>query len=377
MAENKEYMHLAPRKAVSSHIHGFCGFTLAETLITLLVIGVVAVLTIPALTQQITNYTLNKQKKVFSTKWAEGLRRMRVDGKLAESYTTESFVNEMKKYFSIAAVCDSENLTNCFTETITTYENGTDGEVFEVKDLKSAKNFNKSEEDSPVYGLKFSDGTNMLISYKKDCKGIDEGDTTGNTSACILYVYDVNGNKSPNKYGGNTGAGVKKDDKELTAADRENINNGRDLVGNASITKGNAYGLSFEIVELAEPSTYGYYGADYWLAAKNYCENKGLKLPNKAQVDEIAAKLYIKSGYCTGITSISEGIQRDIICDTDALTNDPLWKTFAGGNDRFILWTDAPNGDNNAILRSFLYNLTGYYPTSRYVVNLKAICVEK
>ena len=60
-------------------------FTLAETLITLMVIGVVAALTIPALMQQIGDYTLEKQRDVFSKKFAEGLRQMRVDEKLSEN----------------------------------------------------------------------------------------------------------------------------------------------------------------------------------------------------------------------------------------------------------------------------------------------------
>ena len=77
-------------------------FTLAETLITLLVIGIVAALTIPSLMQNINEYTLGKQRDVFEKKFHEGLRQMRVVEKLSEKYaTTEDFVNEMGKYFKI------------------------------------------------------------------------------------------------------------------------------------------------------------------------------------------------------------------------------------------------------------------------------------
>ncbi|MCR4881757.1 MAG: type II secretion system GspH family protein [bacterium] len=81
------------------------GFTLAETLITLLVIGVIAVLTIPALIQQIGDYTLSKQRTVFSRKFEEGLKQMRIDGRLEEKYAdTNEFVAAMKKYFKISQV---------------------------------------------------------------------------------------------------------------------------------------------------------------------------------------------------------------------------------------------------------------------------------
>ena len=48
-------------------------FTLAETLITLMVIGVVAALTIPALMQNINERALLKQRQTVAAKIAEGL----------------------------------------------------------------------------------------------------------------------------------------------------------------------------------------------------------------------------------------------------------------------------------------------------------------
>ena len=57
-------------------------FTLAETLITLMVIGVVAALTIPALMQQINDRALLKQRQTTAAKIAEGFANMRVAGDL-------------------------------------------------------------------------------------------------------------------------------------------------------------------------------------------------------------------------------------------------------------------------------------------------------
>ena len=307
-------------------------FTLAETLITLMVIGVVAALTIPALMQQIGDYTLQKQKDVFSKKWQEGLRQMRVDGKLETTYTTADFVKEMQKYFKIGAVCDSNNLTGCFAETITSYEND-EAEVFEVKDLKSAKNFNKSEEDSDVYGIKFSDGTSMLLAYKKDCTGISEGNTEGNHTACLLYVYDVNQNKGPNAYGGDTGVTAKDGDNKMSDDKRNQINKGRDMVGNASITKGNAFGLSFEFEVANGGALTDYDGAIAACGGQN-------KIISEAQLKEIAEKIYIESGACPGITSMvdhNECFQSLFECDASLIAENALYQEISRGTG--IVWT--------------------------------------
>lgn len=181
------------------------GFTLAETLITLMAIGVVAALTIPALMQQIGDYTLKKQKDVFEKKFAEGLRQMRIDGKLAQQYdSTMSFAKEMQKYFKVQALCDSGNIAGCFTQKFNaSTSDGTASKDFEAQKMTTAKYLSTNLDDyyDPV-GMKLSDGTSMVIVYKKDCTGIAEGDTTGNHTKCIGYIYDVNNAKAPNKLSG-------------------------------------------------------------------------------------------------------------------------------------------------------------------------------
>ena len=110
-------------------------FTLAETLITLLVIGVVAALTIPVLMQQIGDSALLKQRQTVAAKIAEGFANMRVAGALETKYaSTAEFVEAMKKYFQISAVCTSNNLSGCFAETVTDGE-GNVNTVSEMKDV--------------------------------------------------------------------------------------------------------------------------------------------------------------------------------------------------------------------------------------------------
>lgn len=254
-------------------------FTLAETLITLLVISVVAVLTIPALIQQIGGYTLQKQKDVFSKKFSDGLGQMRVDEKLAEKYsTTVDFVNEMQKYFRISAVCDKNNLKGCFPDTFTA-KAFLDGKETAFKTIKTSEIsttrslVEKSSYDTDVIGLVFADGTKMLITYDTECSGVTSSDTEGNLYSCFGYIADVNADKSPNEWG-------------------------KDIVSDMPLIKN--WGLDFDILDnkiysksefgcVNNPSV-GY--CDYWLGAKQFCESKGAKLPTPDELDDMAEKMY-------------------------------------------------------------------------------------
>lgn len=177
-------------------------FTLAETLITLMIIGVLASLTIPSLIKKIDDYTLEKQRNVFEKKLTEGLRRMRVDGKLEQKYeSTMDFVKEMKKYFKTAAICDENSIDKCFTKKFhASTQDGTASKDFEADLMTRAKylSTNLEDYDNPA-GIALTDGTLMVIVYKKDCIGPAESDTTGNLTKCIGYIYDVNNEKAPNK----------------------------------------------------------------------------------------------------------------------------------------------------------------------------------
>ncbi|MCR4881347.1 MAG: type II secretion system GspH family protein [bacterium] len=255
-------------------------FTLAETLITLLVIGVVAVLTIPSLMLQINEYTLAKQRAAFEKKFSEGLRQMRVDEKLSEKYaTTEDFVNEMKKYFKISQVCNKENLHNCFTEEFVAFASTNNKVTAQKRFLTSnirtshslVENMNY---DSDVAGIIFADGVKMLLVTDPNCEGIESGNTTGNLYFCMGYIADVNGSKSPNIVG-------------------------EDIVSNLPLIKN--YGLNFEIMDNkvymagdcdAKNNCYRDVDGNYWQGAMNFCEAKGGSLPSQADIEDMLGIIY-------------------------------------------------------------------------------------
>ena len=98
------------------------GFTLAEVLITLGIIGVVASMTIPTL---ITNYnqkSWDTGATVFSRKLEEVLKTMNTQSSLAGHTSTESFVDELSKHFKINKICQNNKLLDCFPNLV--YQGG-------------------------------------------------------------------------------------------------------------------------------------------------------------------------------------------------------------------------------------------------------------
>ena len=93
------------------------GFTLAETLIVLAIIGVVAVLTLPVLNR---NWQENRWKtadEAFRNRVTEATSQMNARGKLVNGYpSTLDFVNELKNFMKITEVCTTTSA--CFADII-------------------------------------------------------------------------------------------------------------------------------------------------------------------------------------------------------------------------------------------------------------------
>ena len=93
-------------------------FTLAEVLITLAIIGVVAAITIPSLVKNYNEKAWGTAQKVFTERLEVATRQMNTEEKLAGYSSTMDFVNELKKYIKITRVCDNDNITKCFNKEV-------------------------------------------------------------------------------------------------------------------------------------------------------------------------------------------------------------------------------------------------------------------
>ena len=190
-------------------------FTLAEVLITLGIIGVVAAIILPSFITNVTERINSERQANIAQKVTQAMDQMRAHGLLSAQYaTTEAFVDELQKYLKIAKRCDVNNIANCWpTPTVTL----SDGEEFEVSKAKTGKNLSLSTETNNV-GLILADGASIILNYNTATSPIDLGDRvetkfkdlsvgfgktkefayTSDVTKGIDFVMDVNGSKSPN-----------------------------------------------------------------------------------------------------------------------------------------------------------------------------------
>ena len=192
------------------------GFTLAEVLITLGIIGVVAALTLPSLFANINERINSERQANIAQKVTQAMEQMRAHGLLNTQYaSTDAFVDELQNYLKITKRCDSEHIADCWpTSKVTT----ADGEEYEVSKAKTGKNLNHKENKTNNVGLVLADGSSIIMTYNENASGIDVGDKVsamkkklpvGNgkeklfpystsVAGAIDFVMDVNGAKGPN-----------------------------------------------------------------------------------------------------------------------------------------------------------------------------------
>lgn len=89
-------------------------FTLAEVLITLAIIGVVAAVTMPTLIAKYQEKAWKTSADVFDRKLTEALNLMNTNDELVGYKNTEEFVQAFSKYVKIAKVCNEDNLDSCW-----------------------------------------------------------------------------------------------------------------------------------------------------------------------------------------------------------------------------------------------------------------------
>ena len=180
-------------------------FTLAEVLITLAIIGVVAAMTIPTLIANYQEKSWTTASQVFERKLTEAMKVMNVNGTLAGHTTTQSFVDELSKNFKVTKTCDSNNLKNCVPETVTwniidITNGGSESETLNLASLKTSADLGKSGWNTETIGVQFANGTSAIMAYNPDCVQDPYSNQIKGTS-CIAILYDTTGFKSPNTTG--------------------------------------------------------------------------------------------------------------------------------------------------------------------------------
>ena len=187
-------------------------FTLAEVLITLGIIGVVAALTLPALLTNIQSKVRAERSRSVQYKFSLATEKMARLNLIGPYDSTDAFVDELQKHLKISKRCNASNLRGCWP--YDTVDLG-DGKTWDISKTKTGKQFGMNTDDDNDYtsdnvGIVTADGTPMILSYNKKCKAIDSLEklswsTTDNkpltnpSASCVAAVYEINGTGKPNK----------------------------------------------------------------------------------------------------------------------------------------------------------------------------------
>ena len=371
--------------SLSSHRAGFGvfrskGFTLAEVLITLAIIGIVAALTIPTLVQNYQTRAWNTASQVFQRKLGEALRVMNVQGTLAGYTTTEAFVDELSKHIKITRICENDDITTCFSDTVTWGD-----EEVDMSKIKKAKNFGQEDWDTNTVAVQFANGVNGVIAYNPDCRQnqfsndvITVGEN-GISTDCLAILYDVDGFKNPNTEG--------KDLKNLNVTSLGGSNCAIELsdgtcftapfiptphVWNACDTNGTTNDpddlafMSEYNIQYCMTSDYG--TNDYWAGAVKACKDMGSSLPSQEQLTALANELY--DAPISGATTSYEYANRDndlaVSMGFISSPSDSLW-----------LWSSEEDSKYAAYGRHFYSTTTYWYHNYRYYSHFQAVCLAE
>lgn len=358
----------------SSHpelISGSFGFTLAEVLITLGIIGVVAALTLPTLNQAVNKRVRAEQIRTVKYKFTKATDKMNSLGLIGPYNSTAAFVAELQKHLKIAKVCPSSKLRECWP-----YDKITllDGKEYEVTKIQTGKQFQMKNSDtadysSPNVGIITGDGTPMILSYNTKCEALDPVKQYGwstednkpvsnATASCVAAVFEVNGTGKPNK---------QNDDVALFNA------NG---LGNScaiELDGGKCFGAPFTPkpvtkAECEQMKADGMvngcqFNTDYWAGAVKQCGGKS-NMPTAADLAKIASAIY------EGNPSISATGR------TDNLIYKPGTATSLGlPEPSFYLWSGEEGVGGAAYNRGFTPTDSLWYRSDRSNRNTQAVCL--
>ncbi len=206
---------------------------MAEILLSLTIIGVVAAITLPSLTGNINERTWNTQRKALYARMSQAISLMPAlngygileegdPNNVAEVFLT----NGLAKVLKINNICNFENLKDCgVPPKITTMGNSViDNFINDTPANNTLVNFNSAFNVSsvPIHGIYYNhsqidtkaaafetaNGESILVHYNPSCNATGReinNHHMSQPSMCANFIYDLNGKKGPNAVGKDIG----------------------------------------------------------------------------------------------------------------------------------------------------------------------------
>ena len=211
-------------------------FTMAEILLSLTIIGVVAAITLPSLTGNINERTWNTQRKALYARFSQALPLMpalngygtlteETDSNgskvVTEDNAAETFITSgLSKVMKINNICDSDHLFDCgVNSSLITLGGSSSLTAKTLKTFNSLFGLNSSNQfdsisliDTKAAAFETQNGESIIVYYNPRCVGSLQETPWGGrggyyvaNKVCANFVYDLNGTKGPNTVGKDIG----------------------------------------------------------------------------------------------------------------------------------------------------------------------------
>ncbi len=206
---------------------------MAEILLSLTIIGVVAAITLPSLTGNINERTWNTQRKALYARFSQAISLMPAingygiltessSGSVIEDTAAETFITAgLAKVLKINNICDSEHLNDCGVTSNFTTLGGVNISNFPktMSDLNpdmtisASGTMNKTSMiNTKAAAFETQNGESIIVFYNPNCIGDLAESAWGGSEGiyiqnrvCANFIYDLNGNKGPNTVGKDIG----------------------------------------------------------------------------------------------------------------------------------------------------------------------------
>ena len=284
-----------------------CAFTLAEILITLGVIGVVAAVTMPTLVTNIQERISKEKVRTVKYKLTQATDKMKALDKIGNYDSTKAFVEELKKHLSIAKICENNELAKCWpSEKIYTV----DGEK-NVSDITTGSAMTAlavGSKDRTTMGIVTGDGVPMILVYAKNCLPLDpaksytwsvvDGKPETNASTnCISAIFDINGAKGPNRIG--------QDVRTLNSLYGYKLFTAQSMKYDDCEKQKNNLGIN----ECCTRCKNEFGDVDYYAGAVKACHDIGLHLPSPQTLANLAGARYGRTDITTYTLMMKNGYE--------------------------------------------------------------------
>ena len=348
------------RRPLSNLGFGRSAFTLAEVLITLSIIGIVAALTIPSMIENHNNKAWKTAKDLWDKKLVEATRQMNIDGVMTGvANSTEDYMNYFKKYVKVIKTCENDKLENCYAPKFV--QTGDKETEVEVSSLTTANSLGQKDWNTNTMGFVIADGTTVVMAYNPNCSSVDPFSSEGQNGqvGCMSMLIDVNGKKGPNRVGDDiqlknatiSTCDMKFQDKCIAASDIYPIEPINTCDGSAD----------FDYDDRG--STNRYCATNRWAAMKKACAENDMRLPTMQELADVATYMYKQEDNPIGRLENRDHIPLDSDRATELNWSINGWS----------YWSSEPNGRYYAYKRDFSspssywanLNVFSYYTRAR------------